>query len=1776
MAIEMLFVFLLLLLPFCCQSALIASSAEQRSLIVNGVPQTVTVITISANQFNNEGTFQIGECTGTVNVLPPSYNYQYQVVGRIPKDVIPHVENVCRVSDINAYQQSLAANGEELSLSFNINGQIEEVVNADSSPMRRRLLAPLGPQGELSSNGAYSSSDNSITKSSQNYANDPLTQALLNGNQISWSQQTEIMLLNSVAKLYSDTFNLTAYGFQLLVQSSQNTDAALRISTQFQVDTYTQISANLTSLFNVQYQQLLTNNVTFAAIQGLFSTLAQFIDLENIVEQSVFSAIQGLLAYRLADQAEFYSYLDKDEMYALQSALMWKDIDNLPTGYFPLVYNEGVRPSTLTTDQLGFLIDIISTGYVRATPFNGGTSYSYYQHKFFIWMNTDFALQWKSSDLDFRVFATLFSSGLPSGCNINSSPTNCNVWVTLIKSSCLAIDGTYGQTYFQTHNDINEADCVSYSGNNNPFNETVPATIVVAYYTIRTFTQLTNILNNRTMKYATPPNGLVETVAGVCDGTPRQFIQPNYFQLYINSWRNQLQFSTNVSLTVCYLPLYGQQNSQIAYGILNNGTNNGPLYYFAALLESAFPQSLSDLARFRLIKYGRQPGSETFSVSSTIHTPTQYDNVTGQIIPNGDATPIECGQTRWSAISKETLPVYNYVQYQQGFVDTTIQVSVTCPVCPGCIEVTNIPVTTTLTSLTDYASAALPPSFLQVGDPNGDLYDVPASQLQVSGVLDARPGVSYLLYPPDVLESPDLPTFIAKYGGGGVYTATKATVSAQAFQVPKSITPEGYPYCSIYNGEPLTVTDNMPIVPVVCESPFVWSIPPFPSNACGVTGIALIQPNITTQLINQAFALSFYYQEDDQNELQIITIQAVDHLNPALVVSWGLALGIPILTVNNTPTSITNLKPSLVDGYPHHVLWVIVYVGSSWVVQSYVDGRVYGTAITISMHGWSNQILFTNITNSDTPVIYPTTSVSPLQQAVCQQSYRQIYQCVDYGVGSISIATLHPIPRTPGTLCGQFQPLLLYTNPLTSINPIINTTTFLNESFMITFFIYITTATPTTTTLFTLGNTPYPPVTCVLSNVNVITCAVSGTSVVANNIVTNPRPYFVSIASDIVAQTVSMYINGVLVRISGFGTSFPTVGNGTTFVNNSPKYLLYSVNYFSQLLPIDVLAELNDCQFTDLHGPSIGSCSTTGDISYCDAPTLCNGRCSQLSVVAGGLFTGYSNQCDNGFLPPDCILRCDHTDPVSGLCLDNTIPVADAGLIAGGSVCDRLRSYGAYYNNYTGLATFSAYTSWTMGFQIVIPTAGVYADLITLSTEVCPVISMARDGAGTLYLSLNNNDNNIPVQALVQYGPADPTAACSTPCCNANGTVVSVTGGRSLLYPIPVCPFQLMEITVSLVTNIVNPLSGLVSCFSASGQGLANQYQQAGSALAGGSVVYQFDVFEQTQSQYAIQQRLYAIDILEQYSRSHYGLTAKQQELKRALQEQRDYYTERLEAIKSITLFDTPLMPYNATAMAEQVFGLLDENAIIYETVQNDVIAPILANLVKANAYTAEVDAIGLEVLVMLSEQEQFIGSVMPYLNSLFNPEYNQNANYNKDICAGLTYEIAYENSKQNLLNLNFDLPGLSDYAKCKVEEIFEDVIDLFSRPAVTGSEEDCSLGIWDSLVNTFTPGADSGSGITDWLSCLFESVKNVLMWVAIAAAIALFLVCCAPQILEALCSCCCSAFDRAKSAGDRYNNRRKKSKKKYDKVVENSDDDETESEEEEEEKPKHKKKVKL
>lgn len=836
-----------------------------------------------------------------------------------------------------------------------------------------------------------------------------LQQLLKNFVAIDWLMEYQILNQTLINKLVINAMNLTQDQIALLLQRNQNSDKAIEILLGGWIETYDQLAYNVTELyFQTNMLQLYTNtsnqmildytnnqgnfntgvyaflNTTLQLItdivimfnqttSGLYDGLINKIQDDLLLSEAIFGAIEGLRNLRQVDQAILTQYIEKNELHALQSALAYLDFDSLPPNFNAYWYNEGVRPlpnNLLNGPNTRVMMDAITVNWVHKDPTSGVITVG--SDLYYVYFSTNYALQFYAVTLD-AAFLEYILEGDNENCTlayydptmnlqfINNTRDNatgqnpnfiCDMWIIMNTTFCsYTASGTFDwSTQSAFVNGDPQLYANIYCQTNNP--------VTNNFYLLRSTEDLNQALQ---VSY-----------------------NNTYRTTYFSSFRLQSRMNTFPTYQMNNLPLSGggapYGNSQLGLLEANLGGNVQPgfLAQFISILVASFPFMQGDISTLRMIKFGRTPGIDAVSIPSNIFNPTKYNPITGEIIYDADSTPTECIRSRWNAYSQQTLPLTNFIQNSATPLTTQVIVNLQCPPCLAnqttvCYTITNENITINVNSVTYIG--AVPDNFLTTGNVDSatmtEAYDPPFQQMITTPVIDARKNtISYILMPPDVQTSYTMDQFLS-VADNIKYDPYSGGVSAQAFRVGLNYTTEGYPYCSIWRGEPdnTSLIDNSTSVIVSnttqCVAPFTWSIPIFPmTNYQSFTStIAGCQWNysyplhddnfnkpspstLVTQL-NGNFTVSFWYSNTPPqvgNYGNIIPY--IIQLNASDYLVWYVQNGVPGIqkissyTPNTFDTSNYFFIPyDLRDGYSHFITWTIMSVNNNlgWSLQLYTD-----------------------------------------------------------------------------------------------------------------------------------------------------------------------------------------------------------------------------------------------------------------------------------------------------------------------------------------------------------------------------------------------------------------------------------------------------------------------------------------------------------------------------------------------------------------------------------------------------------------------------------------------------------------------------------------------------------------------------------------------------------------------------------------------------------------------------------------------------------------------
>lgn len=1129
---DLLILFLFLLLP--CVHSMIAINEQTKDILLNNKITSIQTATFIATELDHNAQFQIGDCVATIYVPPPIYNFFMIPVGNIPKYTIPVLEDACTVANLTSYQEVLQSQGLELDLVY-VGGAVVESISVlfnQTDPViggRRRLLQTFQPappdSGSFQSNAAGNGNGGSaaaeyLAANALDADQLQLQQLLVNFQAINWLMEYQILNQTLINKLVIGAMNLTQDQIGLLLQRNQNSDQALQILLGGWVDTYDQLAFNVTELYfqtNILQQYTNTSNQMFLdytnnqgdfnngvhafltttlqliedvvamynqTTAGLYDGLIGKIQDDLLLSQAIFGAIEGLRNLRQVDQSILTNYIEKNELHALQAALAYLDFDSLPPNFNAYWYNEGVRPvpdNLLSGPNTRVMLDALTLNWVHKNPVSGVITVG--SDLYYVYFSTNYALQFYAITLD-AGFLEYLLQGDNENCTlnyydpnmnlqfINSSRDNvtgqnpdfiCDIWIVVNKTSCnytasISFDWA-GQSAFVNGDPQLYANL--YCQTNNP--------VVNNYYLLRSIDDLNQALmisyNN------------------------------TYKTTYFSSFRLQSRMNTFPTYEMNNLPLSGggapYGNSQL--GLLEANPNGniqpGFLAQFISILVASYPFMQGDIATLRMIKFGRVPGIDSVSIPSNIFTPKFQDPVTGEVIYNADATPTECIRSRWNAYSQKTLPLTNFVQNSANPLTSQVIIDLQCPPCPVnqstvCYTITNDNITVVINSVTNIGN--IPDNFITTGNVDSatmtEAYDPPFQQMVTTPVIDSRKNtISYILMPPDVQTTYTMDQFLS-IADNIKYDPYSGGVTAQAFRVGLNYTSEGYPYCSIWRGEPenTTLFDNSTVVIVSnstqCVTPFVWNIPVFPMTTYQTRTSTIVgcqwnysyplyddnfnkpsSPSSTlVTLLNSNMTVSFWYSNTPPQVGNYgNTIPYILQLNASDYLVWYVKNGVPgiqkismypsnTFDTNNYFTILYDLR----DGYPHFIVWTIQSVNSNlgWSLQLYIDDLLFTNTTVIVPLGY--KITTVNLmtpaalnlfvaTNKASNVNFLSTT---LNGAISPNDTTLVYSSVLLYSDVVQQYTCQPIWRTqarcmiPSPTSETLQLLSLYENPLVPVD----------------------------------------------------------------------------------------------------------------------------------------------------------------------------------------------------------------------------------------------------------------------------------------------------------------------------------------------------------------------------------------------------------------------------------------------------------------------------------------------------------------------------------------------------------------------------------------------------------------------------------------------------------------------------------------------------------------------------------------------------------------------
>ena len=246
-----------------------------------------------------------------------------------------------------------------------------------------------------------------------------------------------------------------------------------------------------------------------------------------------------------------------------------------------------------------------------------------------------------------------------------------------------------------------------------------------------------------------------------------------------------------------------------------------------------------------------------------------------------------------------------------------------------------------------------------------------------------------------------------------------------------------------------------------------------------------------------------------------------------------------------------------------------------------------------------------------------------------------------------------------------------------------------------------------------------------------------------------------------------MYVNSALeYSITATGMLSATSGTGYSFTIMNAENAVSMIRVYPLVLTNSVM--LSDLQqdtdsIADYVSPT-GYCRVSNhDISqklYCRSPALANGNAetyAALTSLSGGTFANIKvNQCDDGWLPPDCLIPCSRPSNITGVCLTDDVndPAqygATGTLVPAGTRCDYLRLNKQAVAPLAAGAVDQGLTltprQYDMQASVVIP-SGMITTIINIVAQ-CPIVQSVGLGS-TAQLLLGNplSTGNILVQVV--------------------------------------------------------------------------------------------------------------------------------------------------------------------------------------------------------------------------------------------------------------------------------------------------------------------------------------------------------------------------------------------------------------------------------------------
>lgn len=548
-----------------------------------------------------------------MTAIPPSYNYRYREVGRIPKFAQLNINKGCVVNDVYAYEQSQKT-AEALQ---GLSPQLQSALGG-----QRKLLVVLAALGVGAVVAAVAISTVALSK-----ANQALDEVKNLRDNVIGALDVRVVKTETGMRLAAeanarqdesiqtlrnstDLLKATAIQQQNQLNSINSTIDAIARQTEAQFKALNASMQQNADLINAQFAA--SNAQTGQAFVQVYEDLGKFNtrlgrDIDIAIRGNIDTNTRVLkLAQDLVRQTR---NIDIDR---LTTKAYYQSLDKLNPLLKPFVLGQGIRPAgQLFGQDKRLLLDKIDINWVTNTT---GNTYQIYNSQVRIYAdslyNIENARYVDTIDNLILLFGTNTCQRAYADADTPQDPLGppCRMWVEVRTFVCTS---TQSPKFLWTVN--NAPEIQSSVCTNSP--TALPVQI------IKSFEDYVKYFQGEPCKIQDGPY-VLQTLRA------RKLFQYPHTPQCSSSWKEQ------------------------SYAAQARTGDVSLLYFSLLLLQNAFAQSYLDLFKLELQMYGRNPGGLKYERKNNDYVPTAYNGTTP--IYDGAAQPVDCTYSSWLAVEKTT------------------------------------------------------------------------------------------------------------------------------------------------------------------------------------------------------------------------------------------------------------------------------------------------------------------------------------------------------------------------------------------------------------------------------------------------------------------------------------------------------------------------------------------------------------------------------------------------------------------------------------------------------------------------------------------------------------------------------------------------------------------------------------------------------------------------------------------------------------------------------------------------------------------------------------------------------------------------------------------------------------------------------------------------------------------------------------------------------------------------------------------------------------------